>query len=315
MYLETNDSTWHSDLDLSLVSGMLFKKKFPPSPSIKSKVASLVTNPYCEYKGCELLNKRVYSNVFASRGQGTTRSSDHAIAAHSWLTIEAYLPPPDASACNGHFYEEGSEALPHSVMLFHNSNLVGDALSELTGLDIPFRNNDFFSSDEVHGIKLLNWKCVPENLHFANTYGLHFQVKVYLSRGTMASQGSMYTVECMAKQEVTGLICYKATGSFILNPLQYVKTEFSAAIAQYLESGSTKDLDTLWKILDINGDGTISPEELKQYIVESDMKSITSQEFDILYDAVDEDSNGEITYEEFTAFFCHLHESSFQDFA
>ncbi|EED96315.1 calcium-binding protein, partial [Thalassiosira pseudonana CCMP1335] len=86
-------------------------------------------------------------------------------------------------------------------------------------------------------------------------------------------------------------------------------------IAQYLESGSTKDLDTLWKILDINGDGTISPEELKQYIVESDMKSITSQEFDILYDAVDEDSNGEITYEEFTAFFCHLHESSFQDFA
>ena len=70
-----------------------------------------------------------------------------------WLTMEATLPPSKLSDCYGHF-SNGSPCLPHSVMLFHNGDLVGKAISEFTGIDLPFKQNDY---GQEHGVRMLSW--------------------------------------------------------------------------------------------------------------------------------------------------------------
>ena len=90
-------------------------------------------------------------------------------------------------------------------------------------------------------------RCLPENLHFPDTYGLKLQSKVFLSKGELGKPGSTYAVQCMVKQEETGTVCYQATGSFILEPIKFLKTENRRAIAN-------KDFDVLWDKLDINGE-------------------------------------------------------------
>lgn len=166
-------------------------------------------------------------------------------------------------------------------MLFHNCDLIGKAISEFTGLDLPFKKSDF---GQEPGMKMLSWtvsmlyyhlprtsrililshrshcilvqypcylnsslQCLPENLHFPDTYGLKLQSRVFLSKGELGKPGSTYAVQCEVKQEVTGVVCYKATGSFILEPVKFLKTEFRRAIGN-------KDFDLLWDKLDINGE-------------------------------------------------------------
>ena len=90
-------------------------------------------------------------------------------------------------------------------------------------------------------------QCLPENLHFPDTYGLKLQSRVFLSKGELGKPGSTYAVQCEVKQEETGVVCYKATGSFILEPVKFLKTEFRRAIGN-------KDFDLLWDKLDINGE-------------------------------------------------------------
>ena len=90
-------------------------------------------------------------------------------------------------------------------------------------------------------------QCLPENLHFPDTYGLKLQSKVFLSKGELGKPGSTYAVQCMVKQEEIGTVCYQATGSFILEPIKFLKTENRRAIAN-------KDFDMLWEKLDINGE-------------------------------------------------------------
>lgn len=70
-----------------------------------------------------------------------------------WLTMETTLPPSKPSDCYGHF-SNGSPCLPHSVMLFHNGDLVGKAISEFTGIDLPFKQNDY---GQEHGVRMLSW--------------------------------------------------------------------------------------------------------------------------------------------------------------
>ena len=67
--------------------------------------------------------------------------------------MEATLPPSKPSDCPGHFYDN-TKALPHSVMLFHNGDLVGKAISEFTGLDLPFKRCDF---GQEPGMRMLSW--------------------------------------------------------------------------------------------------------------------------------------------------------------
>ena len=88
---------------------------------------------------------------------------------------------------------------------------------------------------------------MPETLHFANTGGLKLQTKVFISEGELGKPGSTYVTESTVKQTETDKIVYKATGTFILNPIKLLTTEFGHAIAN-------REFDELWEKLDINGE-------------------------------------------------------------
>jgi hypothetical protein len=59
-------------------------------------------------------------------------------------------------------------------------------------------------------------------------------------------------------------VVYKATGTFILNPIKFLATEFRYAIAN-------KEFEVLWEKLDINGEWT-----LKDHLVLSLMMNLES---------------------------------------
>ena len=107
-------------------------------------------------------------------------------------------------------------------------------------------------------------QCLPETLHFPDTGGLKLQVKVFLSKGELGTPGSTYVTESVVKQEETGRVVYKATGTFILNPIKFLATEFRYAIAN-------KEFEVLWDKLDINGEWT-----LKDHLVLSLMMNLES---------------------------------------
>jgi len=133
------------------------------------------------------------------------------------------------------------------------------------------------------------------------------------------------------KQEETGRVVYKATGTCILNPIKFLATEFRYAIAN-------KEFEVLWKKLDINGertlkghlifslmmmprlhmtvvirfslitgDGVVSRGELQQFVRSSGMAELDDKEFDILFDTIDADSNGVLSFEEVVDYFHSLH--------
>jgi len=280
--LENADATWELNIDFSIVSALLFKKKYPPPPALPKSAKSNCESPYEAFG--ELNNIKSFSDFSGE-----------------WLTMEATLPPCKRSDCKGHFYD--NPTLAHSVMLFHNGDLLGKAISEFTGLDLPFKRSDF---GQEHGMKMLSWNCLPQNLHFPDTYGLKLQSKVFLSKGELGKPGSTYSVQCEVKQD-TGTVCYKATGSFILEPIKFLKTEFRRAIR-------LEDFDALWKKLDINGDGVVSREELHQFVGSSGMADLDDKEFDLLFDSIDADNNGELSHAEIVSYFNSLHESIKEDF-
>ena len=173
-------------------------------------------------------------------------------------------------------------------------------------------------------------QCLPETLHFPDTGGLKLQAKVFLSEGELGLPGSTYVTESVVKQEETGRVVYKATGTFILNPIKFLATEFRYAIAN-------KEFEVLWKKLDINGertlkghlilslmmmprlrmtvvihfslitgDGVVSREELQQFVRSSGMAELDDKEFD---------SNGVLSFEEVTDYFHSLHLGIKEDFS
>ena len=148
---------------------------------------------------------------------------------------------------------------------------------------------------------------MPENLHFPDSYGLKLQSKVFLSKGELGKPGSTYTVQSEVKQEETGVVCYKATGTFILEPVKFLNTEFRRAIG-------SQDFRLLWKKLDINGDGVVSRDELRQFVTSSGMAELDDKEFALLFDSIDEDNNGELSFEEVTDYFNSLHQDIKEDF-
>lgn len=154
---------------------------------------------------------------------------------------------------------------------------------------------------------ILYKQCLPENLHFPDSYGLKLQSKVFLSKGELGKPGSTYTVQSEVKQEETGVVCYKATGTFILEPVKFLNTEFRRAIG-------SQDFRLLWKKLDINGDGVVSRDELRQFVTSSGMAELDDKEFALLFDSIDEDNNGELSFEEVTDYFNSLHQDIKEDF-
>ena len=111
-------------------------------------------------------------------------------------------------------------ANPHSLMLLHNGDLIGQAISKLTNREIPYKLRDEdHQGDDKWGIKLVNWKCTPENLHFANRHGLNFQVRVYHNAGRLGEAGSSYNVQSLVTEQGTNLVSYESSGTFVLEQL------------------------------------------------------------------------------------------------
>lgn len=188
--LKTKDTVWCISGTESKVSESLFDKRFPcPPPSAEAFYSS--DNPYKKLSG-KIQNLKTYSSFDKD-----------------WVTVEGMLPPVTLHDCSGHIH-----SLPHSVMIFHCANLIGTAIEKLTGALIPCKRNDF---GQEYCLKLLSFDCMPENFHFPNTYGLKFQVKIFLSTGLMGKPTSTYCVELSVMQDVTGIVCFRgATGRFVL---------------------------------------------------------------------------------------------------
>ena len=193
--LKTNDTVWYITAKFYIISAPLFKRKFPPPLSTPPCSSYASTNPY------ENLSSKVQNiKAFSSPDK-------------DWVCMEGMLPQVTCDDCSGHFHD--NPALAHSVMIFHSCDLLGKAIEKLTGVHIPFKTSD---SGQDYGLRPMSFDCTPQTLHFPNTYGLKFQVKAYCSSGEMGAPWSIYTVEFSAVQDVTELVCFKATGRFALTP-------------------------------------------------------------------------------------------------
>ena len=192
--LKTNDTVWYITAKFYIISAPLFKRKFPPLSTPSSSLYTS-TNPY------ESLSSKVQSiKAYSSFDK-------------DWVCVEGTLPQVTFEDCSGHFHD--NPCLAHSVMIFHTCDLLGTAIEKLTGVHIPFKKSDF---GKDYGLRPMSFDCTPQTLHFPNTGGLKFQVKAYCSSDEMGTPKSIYTVEVRAIQDVTELVCFKATGRFVLIP-------------------------------------------------------------------------------------------------
>lgn len=142
---------------------------YPPPPVILPELADFSTrvrNPYSEL------------------GPSLSNISRVSVFAGDCLTMQATLAPTMQSDCEGHFVN--IPALPHSVMVFHNCgaslvcfdfclsywtacsdylwlpylallDLIGQALSEFTGVDIPFKTQTSEVGYHDLGMRIISW--------------------------------------------------------------------------------------------------------------------------------------------------------------
>ena len=192
--LKTKDTIWRMKSGTFIISSSLFKRKFPP-PSTQTKSLYTSANPY-ENLSSKLQNIKAYSSFDKD-----------------WVCLEGTLPPVTFDDCSGHFHD--NPCLPHSSMIFHSCDRLGMAIGKLTGAHIPFKKRDV---GQDYGLKLMSFDCTPHTLHFPKTHALKFQVKVYCSTGEIGEPGSIYIAEFSAVQKVTELVCFTATGRFVLVP-------------------------------------------------------------------------------------------------
>lgn len=75
----------------------------------------------------------------------------------------------------------------------------------------------------------------------------------------------------------------------------------SKTVGNCLRLGAAADLSVAFDKIDLNGDGTISRDELQKYIVNA-LGNPWMKEFDALFDAIDIDRNGAIDLSEFSQF-------------
>jgi Ca2+-binding EF-hand superfamily protein len=77
-------------------------------------------------------------------------------------------------------------------------------------------------------------------------------------------------------------------------------TEVFAFIASQLLSKNEKEsIDKVFRAMDVNGDGKLSKEEIKNGYAEYFGKSLSDEEIDEMFDKVDADGSGAIDYSEF----------------
>ena len=192
--LKTEDTVWCITGSYFIIPTILFKKRYP-APATPPKTLHSCADP------------QVYKNISSKLQKLKTYLSLYS----DWVCSEGSLPPCEVDDCAGHFRDY--PCFPHSSTVFHSCDLIGMAIEKLTGLRIPFKHSDLGNEN---ALELLNFDCSPQNLHFPNTYGLKFQAKVYCSSGEMGLPGSTYMFETKAVQDVSGLVCFSATGHFVL---------------------------------------------------------------------------------------------------
>lgn len=124
---------------------------------------------------------------------------------------------------------------------------------------------------QERGIKMLSWGCQPQNMYFPDSGALHLQTKTFLSQGELGKPGSIYAVESVVKQN-SGVVCYEGAGSFILEPVEFLRMESRRAVVN-------KDFDAVWKRLSKNA-STVSRDELYKFVCLSEMVAPDSFEAD-----------------------------------
>jgi hypothetical protein len=134
---------------------------------------------------------------------------------YDWIALDGKLRTWTNKDCVGHFYNGSSRCVPHSSMLLHNFDLVGQAISSLTGCNIPYKTSRTKIQPGDFAIKMEKFEAQPQSLHFANSHELKLQVKAYLNEGVMGEPGSKYRAECLVQEEDT--ICYSGLGTFVLD--------------------------------------------------------------------------------------------------
>ena len=137
--LKTKESTWKATVEYSIVCANTFAKL--NSVHMVTRVPPLATKdvsrPYTSFG--ELQNIRTYSD---------------SSLCEEWVTMSATLPPSDLSDFPGHFYDS-KPAVPHSVMLLHNRDLIGKTIAKFCGFDLSFKE---FGLGEENGIRMVSWK-------------------------------------------------------------------------------------------------------------------------------------------------------------
>ena len=155
--LETDDGTGRVIFDCHILPERLFQKMYPSPPVLPESAKPKGGSPYGELGAMSNITR-----VWAF--------------ADECLTMEATLPPTKSVDCEGHFFN--NPTLPHSIMVFHNcgtspfllflnqgrhiscmlflafADLIGQALSEFTDVNLPFKQSDF---GQDHGMKILSW--------------------------------------------------------------------------------------------------------------------------------------------------------------
>lgn len=205
VFFVTKEDIYHIKLKIIIVPARVFKSMYVPTK--EDGQITFDRNPYKAQDGgkCDSghLKNLVYSNEECH---------------DDWVSVEATLDAMKSIDCLGHFYRGCSLATPHSVMLLHNGDLIGQALEKLCGRKMPYKMSNNGSYGDW-GIKMKNWQCTPEALNFANTEGLHFQVEASHSGGRLGMSGSTYKVKCLVKGAEEGKTFYEGTGTFVINPL------------------------------------------------------------------------------------------------
>jgi hypothetical protein len=209
----TKDTIYHAHLKMSVVPARSFKMMFPSADATEDDDQAYNDNNPNPYSCLETKDKDCNSALkdinFNDDGQG------------EWVTAQASLTPFKSPDCIGHFYRSCARATPHSLVLLHSGDLIGRAISRLTGRYIPFKRSLKLKEDYVDawGIKMVDWNCTPVTLNFVNTEGLNFEVKARLHQGLNGDKGSTYMVNCIVVGAESGDTSYTSTGTFVLDPV------------------------------------------------------------------------------------------------
>lgn len=171
--LETSESlpAWQLKVKYAVIPERVFKTKYPPTGL---GVAAGMESPYSQFNGLPQPPAKLSSS---------TSEEVH---------MEARMPPCEAWQCVGHF--EGNPAFPVAFLCSYVSDLVGQSIANLTGVEMPFKK---CAAEEplAASWQLTSWDLKVQKLVFAGSHGLSMTCKTRLLEGSLSTNGSLYDCE------------------------------------------------------------------------------------------------------------------------